>query len=84
MASKKVSGFVSEEQRHTDRLTLRLDPQAMAYLERAAAEMGTTKATAVLLALEALSGVRKDAGEVMSWGTRTEIGMQLMKKAKIT
>jgi hypothetical protein len=77
MASKKMSGFVTEEQRHTDRLTLRLDPSAMAYLEKAANEMGTTKATAVLLALEALAMVRAERGEVMTWGTRTEVGMQL-------
>lgn len=80
MANKKASGFVTEEQRHTDRLTLRLDPGAMAYLEMVAGMMGCTKATAVLLALEALALVREERGEVMSWGTRTpDVGMRLLE-----
>jgi hypothetical protein len=81
MASKKASGFVSEEQRHTDRLTLRLDPGAMAYLEEVAGKMGCTKATAVLLALEALEATRQASGEVMSSGIRTALGMRLMNRA---
>jgi hypothetical protein len=84
MASKKASGFVSEEQRHTERLTLRLDPESMAYLEKAAAEMGCTKATAVLLALEALSVVRKSQGEVMSWGIRSKVGTRMMNQAGVS
>lgn len=84
MAAKKASGFVSEEQRHTERLTLRLDPEAMASLEKAADEMGCTKATAVLLALEALAIVRKSQGEVMSWGIRTKVGIRMMNQAGVT
>lgn len=54
MASKKASGFVTEAQRHTERITLRLGTLAMARLEAFSEEHGWTFAKTVTQALGAL------------------------------
>ena len=55
MASKKASGFVTEEQRHTERINLRLGTLAMARLEAFSEEHGWTFAKTVTEALGALA-----------------------------
>jgi hypothetical protein len=46
-APRPRSGFVTEEQRNTERLTLRLDPDTMALLRGYAAELGWSLAKVV-------------------------------------
>ena len=75
---------VEEWERGTERLTLRLDPTSMQYLEKISTEMGCTRATTVLLALEALEVLRQEKGAPMSWGTRTNVGMALLERARVT
>lgn len=53
-APRPRSGFVTEEQRNTDRLTLRLDPEAMTRLRAFAFEHGWTVSQTVAEALGAL------------------------------
>lgn len=48
------SGFVTEEQRHTERITLRLDPDAMRRLRSLAERYGWTVSEAVTEALALL------------------------------
>lgn len=55
MASKKASGFVTEEQRHTDRITLRLDKVTMNRMRSVAIEHGWSMAETVKQAFEALN-----------------------------
>ena len=53
-APRPRSGFVTEEQRGTERLTLRLDPDTMDRLRAFAAEHGWTVAQTVAEAFKAL------------------------------
>lgn len=53
-APRPRSGFVTEEQRNTERLTLRLDPETMSQMRAFAEERGWTIAECVQQAFEAL------------------------------
>ena len=52
-APRPRSGFVTEEQRKTERLTLRLDPDTMGRLHSIADELGLSLAETVKQAFEA-------------------------------
>jgi len=51
MASKKASGFVREDQRHTKRLTLRLDPLVADLLEHVSQSLDADKNALISLAV---------------------------------
>jgi predicted DNA-binding protein len=63
-APRPRSGFVTEEQRKTERLTLRLAPKAMGRLHAMASEHGWTVARTVEEALAAL--VREVEGDAVA------------------
>ncbi len=57
MAANKASGRnVAESERNTDRITLRLDPEAMDHLRHFAAAWGCSMSEVVSTALDSLNG----------------------------
>lgn len=51
----RASGYVREDQRHTERVTVRLSPETMEQLRDLAAEHGWTVAETVTKAIAALA-----------------------------
>lgn len=72
-APRPRSGFVTEEQRHTERLTLRLDPEAMDLLRAYSKSLGVSMSTIVERALESFKNdplTRADMRECGDVGRR--------------
>ncbi len=61
-APRPRSGWVSEDDRKTERITLRLDPERMAFLRSYAAKYGWTLAGAVGNAIDCLRGEKDGIG----------------------
>ncbi len=59
-APRPRSGFVTEEQRNTERLTLRLDPETMSQMRALAKERGWTMAECVQRAWDVFQDALED------------------------
>lgn len=65
-APRPRSGFVTEEQRHTERLTLRLDKVTMGRIRSIAVELGLSHAKVIKQAFEAFER-ELDAEQKQIW-----------------